>query len=481
MILQLHRRHRPVSDLLRVEDVQPAQVLAGVVCDDQDVAVVLVIPAGLGREDGLLQEGPLAEVIHLLVRFHANLRLGVELDQALVGSPLDVVLHRRPRAVREPVRLAGVFVVNLRKLHHPVAERRLLGHPTHHIHVEPRVLHPHAAVVERGGDRVQVHREVHVPPGRGIDHHPGRVVAPLGLEGVHVVKEELVIDVDGLLANLPRLVRPREHVQLSGLALLERDDLRQRALREHVLADKLLRVELVRVLEEQVPVLGDEAVVEHAEGCVGDAERVPRSLLPVDVPLVEAALVGLQEPRLALDGERHQPLLRRVLRVDDAVVRSHLGHLQGLAQHHVRLALGPEALRVHLVGLTTLPQRVQLPGPVHDARVGDVLDVKIERVVEGVALGVADGERALVEHLPRGLLVGESLGADEVVLERELAVLKGDRVHQPVAVEELVEPLAEDLEEARAVPEEGAAEVLGDRPGHPGGIDGPRGAAIGGG
>ena len=133
------------------------------------------------------------------------------------------------------------------------------------------------------------------------------------------------------------------------------------------------------------------------------------------------------------------------------------------------------------MGLTALPQGVQLAGPVHDAGVGHVLDVKVERVVERITLGVADGEGTLVEHLPCSLLVGESLGADEVVLERELAVLEGDRVHQPVAVEELVKPLAEDLEETRAVPEEGAVEVRWDGPGDPGGVDGPRGAAVGGG
>mmetsp|Transcript_2309 Transcript_2309/g.10497 ORF Transcript_2309/g.10497 Transcript_2309/m.10497 type:complete len:342 (+) Transcript_2309:1414-2439(+) len=341
MILQLHRRHRPVPDLLRVEDVHNTEVLARVVGDDQDVPVVLVRAAGLGREDGLLEEGPLAEVVHLLVRFGANLRVGVELDQTLVGPPLDVVLHRRSRAVGEPVRFARVFVVNRGKLHHPVAEGLLRAGALHDIHVEPRVLHPHAAVVERGGDRVQVHREVHVPPRRRIDHHPGRVFNLLGLKRVDVMEEKLVIHVDRLLSNLPRLLRPWEHVQLRGLALLERDHLREGALGEHVLADELLRVELVRVLKEQVPVLGDEAVVEHAKGGVGHAERIPRSLRTLHIPLVEAALVGLEETSLGLDGERHQPLLSRVLGIDHAVMRRHLGHLQRLAQHHVRLALRP--------------------------------------------------------------------------------------------------------------------------------------------
>ena len=71
-------------------------------------------------------------------------------------------------------------------------------------------------------------------------------------------------------AKRPRLVRPREHARLSGLALLERDDLRRRALGERVLADERPRVERVRVLEERVPVLGDEAVAEHADLVASD-------------------------------------------------------------------------------------------------------------------------------------------------------------------------------------------------------------------
>ena len=462
VILEGDARHRSVLDALRVEDVQDGLIRARVVDHHRHPPVVLRLPARLGAKDGLLHEAPLTKVPALFARLGPDRGVGVELDEHLVGTPLHVVLHRRRRRVRVPVRFARVAVVHLRELHHAVGQRRLRGGALDDVHVEAGVFHARAAVVEGRGDHVEVHREIHKLPGRRVEDDARRVLALLGLVRVDVVKEELVVHGDGLLSDLPRLVRPREHVQGGGLTVLEPDHLGQRALGEHVLGEELTRVQRRGVLQEQVPVFRHQTIVEHAEGGVRHPERVSRRAFAVGVPLVEAALIGLERLVLGLDGEGDEPALRGVRGVQHAVVRRHLRHLQVFPQHGVRLTLGAKGLRVHLVGLPALPQRVELPGPVDDAGVGDVLDVKVKRVVEGVALGVADGKRSLVQHLSRRLLVGEALGTDEVVLEGELAVLERDAVHESVAVEELIEALAEDLEEARAVAEEGAVELLGN-------------------
>ena len=62
----------------------------------------------------------LAEVPHRLLRRRAHRRVAVELHQALVGSPQNVILHRRRRRVRVAVRLPRERVVHLRELHHAV-------------------------------------------------------------------------------------------------------------------------------------------------------------------------------------------------------------------------------------------------------------------------------------------------------------------------------------------------------------------------
>mmetsp|Transcript_27825 Transcript_27825/g.68423 ORF Transcript_27825/g.68423 Transcript_27825/m.68423 type:complete len:661 (+) Transcript_27825:1474-3456(+) len=478
VVLQLHHGDGPGGDGLGVEDVQPRLVLPRVVDHHQHPAVVLVRAPGPGREDGLLHERPLPEVVHLLAGARAHLGLGVELDQALVGPPLDVVLDGGAGAVHVAVLAPRALVVHGGELHHAVAEGRLRHRAARRVDVEARVLHASASVVERRGDHVQVHAEVHEHPRRGVEHHARGVLAVRGLEGVDVVEEELAGHGDGALPDLARLVGAGQHVQDGALAVHHADHLRQRALGEDVLRQQLLGVQRRGVLQQHVPVLGDQAVVEEPERGVLHPKHVARRAPARRVPLVEAALVGRHERRLRLDAERHQPLLRRVLGVPHAVVRRHLRHLQRLPQHGVRLAHRAQRGGVHLVRLAPLPQRVQLARPVYDAGVGHVLHVEVERVVERVALGVADGEGALVQHLARRLLVREALGAHEVVLERQRAVLERDGVHQPVPVEELVQLLAEDLQQPRAVAEQRAAELLGDGAGDARRRDGARRAAV---
>ena len=83
-------------------------------------------------------------------------------------------------------------------------------------------------------------------------------------------------------------------------------------------------------------------------------------------------------------------------------------------------------------------------------RVGDVLELEVQRVVEPAAGGVARAERALVQRPPRRLLVHVALGLHVPVAEEEAPVLEAQLADHAVAVEGLVDGLAADLKQPRA-------------------------------
>ena len=461
LALEQHACNRSLRDVQRVEDVERRRLCAGVVHDLQNPSLVFLCRSRTWRKDRFLHKTPFAIVPNLLLRRRLAVRVRGMFHQALIRAPLDVILDDGSRAVSVRVFTTNKLVVHRRKFPNTIVQYRLLARLTHWIDNESRVLDSGTTVEKRRIHRVEIHRKIHKDPRQGVQDD----VAVLALECVDVVKEELRFELDGLLSNLTRLLRARQAVQNCALSIHHANRLRQRALGKHVLGEKLLRVQTRGILEQKVPVLRDEAIVKESKSGVRDVKVIHSRRLALGVPLVKRGAVDvLRKRRLAFDAKADQAFLFLGCTFPNSVVRGHLRHTKLRAENFINLADSLQILRAHLVRFATFPQRVRLAAPVDDASVSHVLNIEIERVVKRITLGVTNRESALVNHLLRRLLFGESLCADKIVPEFHVAILKRRRVHQPIAIEELIQLLPVNLQQPRSIAKQRPFQLFRDLP-----------------